>query len=81
MLHLANQDGGAHVDPKLDVAYAHIARTPGLGWTVANIGPGGTTTEPFTGRAELASMRQIAHEVLRTLSANSNAASSPVRVT
>lgn len=75
VLRLTNEDGGAHVAPEIDAAYAHIARTPGLGWQIATIGPGGRTRERFTGRAELVSMRQIAHEVLRTLSANSNAAS------
>jgi hypothetical protein len=62
VLSMANQDGGAHVDPELDEVYALISRYNSLGIEVtAN---GSTTPVP---NVELASVRQIAHEVLKTL--------------
>lgn len=61
VLHMANQDGGAHVDETIGQTYAAISRSSSL-WKLT--GPNGDA--PFFG-AELAAVRQIAHEVLCTL--------------
>jgi hypothetical protein len=63
VLHVADTDGGAHVDPNLDEAYIAISRENSLGWqfTTENI------TKAMDGRPELACMRQIAHEILSTI--------------
>lgn len=65
VLGLANKEGGAHVDPKLNTAYEEITRKSQF-WTV------GTSDgdKPLEGKMERVSMRQIAHEVLRTIEAN-----------
>lgn len=62
VLAAANQDGGAHVDPRLDEAYAAISRDNSLGWVSSD----GNQSVPMQG-AEKATIRQIAHEVLKTL--------------
>lgn len=61
--HVADTDGGAHVDPGLDEAYLAFSRANSLGWVFEGSG----INEAFKGRPELACMRQIAHEVLTTL--------------
>lgn len=62
ILSVANKDGGAHVDPKLDQAYADLSRGNALGWiSVSQSG-----SEPILG-VELAAIRQIGHEILKTL--------------
>lgn len=63
--HVADTDGGAHVDPTLDEAYMAISRSNSLGWTFVAKGQEARAPE---GRPELACMRQIAHEVLCTIS-------------
>jgi hypothetical protein len=62
VLALANQDGGAHVDPKLNETYARLSRHNSMGWTNSD----GTTATAIPS-AERAAMRQIAHELLATL--------------
>ncbi len=62
VLALANQDGGAHVDPELDQSYANLSRHNSVGWVVGN----GITETPLE-NVELFSVRQIAHETLLTL--------------
>jgi hypothetical protein len=62
ILSAANQDGGAHVDPALDSTYAELKKNS-LGWI--GIDASGANY-PLEG-AERASVRQIAHEVLKTL--------------
>lgn len=62
VLAVANTDGGAHVDPQLDAKYANLSRENSLGWEF--IGPKGKA--PLT-RPELAAVRQIAHETLKSL--------------
>ena len=62
ILSVADQDGGAHVDAKLNEAYAAISRQNSLGWNVGHDGQ----TQPMR-NPELAAVRQIAHEVLITL--------------
>lgn len=63
VLVMANQDGGAHFDPYLDAAYRKLTRENSIGWAVT--GPGGS--RPLRG-IEYASVRQIAWELLDTLS-------------
>jgi hypothetical protein len=63
VLNVADADGGGHVDPTLDQAYLNISRQNGLGWVFTR----GNFEAAFAGRAELACMRQIAHELLLTL--------------
>ncbi len=62
VLVLANQDGGAHVDPGLDEAYSRLSRENSVGW-VTNVGGKEAPVRPV----ELASVRQICYEVLYTL--------------
>ena len=62
VLAVANQDGGAHVDPGLNEVYANLSRHNSLGWYYEN--PSG---QQAPNGAELASIRQIAYEVLRSL--------------
>ena len=63
VLNVANTDGGAHVDPKLDEAYAQFSRFNTLGWKVFKNG----IAENFENTPVLPSIRQIAYELLRTL--------------
>ncbi len=63
---VTDQDGGAHVDPALNEEYANLSRNNSFGWTA---GANGNPSDPI-GIVELASIRQIAHEVLRTLVAD-----------
>lgn len=62
ILAVANQDGGAHVDPALNADYARLSRENALGRYTADA----SGTIPLHG-AELVSVRQVAHEVLKTL--------------
>ncbi|MGA2587176.1 MAG: SEC-C metal-binding domain-containing protein [Candidatus Aminicenantales bacterium] len=62
ILFTTNQDGGAHVDPKLDEAYSIISKKGGLGWIVQNA----HGNRPLQG-PERAAIRQIAHETLKSL--------------
>jgi hypothetical protein len=62
VLYLANQDGGAHVDPALDSVYSELSRGNAIGWSV--MFEGGLL--PVEG-IERVSVRQIAHETLKTL--------------
>ncbi len=63
MLTAADQDGGAHIDPALDERYARFAHDNTLGWVH---GAPGEPGKPMEG-AVRSGIRQIAHEVLRTL--------------
>jgi hypothetical protein len=58
----ANQDGGAHIDPGLDETYDKLSRENALGWVAVENG----AARPMDG-PERAAIRQIAHEVLKTL--------------
>lgn len=62
ILTASNQDGGAHVDPSLDPVYADLSRGGSFGWAEII----GTEKRSLQG-AELAAVRQIAHELLKTL--------------
>lgn len=61
ILALANQDGGAHVDPKLDKEYQLLSRENSMGWIYSD-----ESTESALMSVELASVRQIAHEIIMT---------------
>lgn len=63
VLALANKEGGAHVDPELEEAYAALSRSGSLGWIVQN----DTGARPLVESPVPASVRQIAYEVERTL--------------
>jgi len=63
VLHVADTDGGAHVDGELDEAYIRLSRENSLGWQFT----AGNVSEALRGRPELACMRQIAHEVLLSI--------------
>lgn len=66
VLSLANKDGGAHVDKKLDQKYINLRKNNSLGCF------DGTADGKETPAAEQvpATMRQIAHEMLKTLKPN-----------
>jgi len=62
ILTAVNQDGGAHVDTKLDGTYAAFTKEGALGWR-ADREPGKRMLE----QPECMAIRQITHEVLKTL--------------
>ena len=63
ILNVANTDGGAHVDSKLDNAYAQFSRFNTLGWKIFKDG----MAEDFQNTPILPSIRQIAYELLMSL--------------
>ncbi len=62
ILALANKEGGAHVDPKLDQAYANLTRFNSLAWKVYT-----KDDKKDMGNPVPPAIRQIAHEVIKTL--------------
>jgi hypothetical protein len=63
VLTVADQDGGAHVDPAIDEIYATLVEGSFLGWETKD--DEGNTFQ--IAGPERAAIRQIAHEMLRTL--------------
>jgi hypothetical protein len=63
ILAMADQDGGAHVDPQLDERYYQLTRDNSVGWIHTR--PDGTTSP--MGGPQGPSVRQIAYEVVTTL--------------
>jgi hypothetical protein len=63
VINTANMDGGAHVDPHLDRAYANLSRFNSLGWKFFR----NNIEDNFKNSPVSASVRQIAHEVIKTL--------------
>ncbi|MFC1950075.1 hypothetical protein ACFLWD_00195 [Chloroflexota bacterium] len=63
VINTANTGGGAHIDPKLNIAYANLSRFNSLGWKVFR----NNIEDDFKNSPALPSIRQIAHEVLKTL--------------
>lgn len=63
VLKVTNMDGGAHIDPGLEADYANLSRFNSLGWTFIKNGIKGN----FQNSPVLPSIRQVAHEVLKTL--------------
>ena len=64
VLGAANSDGGAHVDIKLDRAYAALARDGVLG-VIYQVSNGVGSSKPVSG-AHLVSLRQMAYELLNS---------------
>jgi hypothetical protein len=60
ILAVANKDGGAHIDPELDDIYADLSRTNSMSRMYSSDG----SWYPIIG-VEHASVRQVAHEMLR----------------
>jgi hypothetical protein len=65
ILTAANQDGGAHVDADLNTSYADLKKNNSLGWMASD----GKNQTPLA-NPERAAIRQIAHEVLKSLITN-----------
>lgn len=63
VLAVSNKDGGAHIDPKLNDRYADLTRFNSLGWYLIS----NNIKKNFSTNPELASVRQICHEVLKSL--------------
>ena len=63
VLAVANKDGGAHVDPTLNEDYAALSRNNSMNWDFVNFEG---KREPLGIGPELASVRQIAHELEKT---------------
>jgi hypothetical protein len=64
VLNLADKDGGAHIDSSLDEEYANLSRFNSLGWKFLKKDTG----EPESmNNPVLPSVRQITHEVIKTL--------------
>ncbi|MHB8781190.1 MAG: hypothetical protein ACYC55_07375 [Candidatus Geothermincolia bacterium] len=63
VLTISDKCGGAHVDSSLEKAFAELLGERSLGWSVTIDGE----TSTFHVGAAIASIRQITHEVLRTL--------------
>jgi hypothetical protein len=69
ILTAADQDGGAHVDPKINEDYARISKDNSLGWTF--VSSDGTSSFPLTNPV-YATVRQIACELLHSISISEN---------
>ncbi len=63
VLNTADTDGGAHIDPALDEAYASLTRFNSIGWKLFKK----DIEDDFRNSPASPSVRQIAHEVLKTL--------------
>jgi hypothetical protein len=60
---VANTDGGAHVDPKIDASYAALSRQNSIGYAVGT----NDDIQPID-KVELACIRQIAYELTQSVS-------------
>lgn len=65
VLTASNQDGGAHVDSALRADYASLRRDNALGWLTGR-------GDPLPRDPVYASIRQVSHEILKTLMPNYN---------
>lgn len=63
VLTMANKEGGAHVDPELNAEYARLSRDNSLGWHFSD----GSEPRDWSRDPVPHSVRQIAHELLKTL--------------
>jgi hypothetical protein len=63
VLFVSNQDGGAHVDEKLDRIYYELKNNQILGYTYKN----SSGESSYISDPQMHSLRQITHEVLKTL--------------
>ena len=66
VLSLANKEGGAHVDHKIDAAFNNLRNNNSQGWVVVDENGRQLPADDNVP----ATMRQIAHEVLKTLDRN-----------
>ena len=62
ILCVRDKDGGAHIDPELEKDYADLSRHNSMGWKLMKDGVPIDESGPH-----LASIRQIAHEIIKTL--------------
>jgi hypothetical protein len=62
VLGVAHKEGGAHVDPEMDEAFARLGRSNTLGWVFSDAQGHHDMGSPIPG-----SIRQIAYEVLETI--------------
>lgn len=60
--YLANKDGGAHVDPEIELEYYEISRKNTIGWSLVN---SSGESVPLNDQV-LPSIRQISYETLET---------------
>ncbi len=65
VLTVADQDGGAHVDPKLNPAYMELKRDNSIGWQMNS-----NKKQLPIQSIELASLRQIGYEMMKTIKLN-----------
>jgi hypothetical protein len=63
ILHVADTDGGAHIDPELDEQYLALSRANSLGWVFRKE----DIVRSLEGKPELACVRKIANEVRLTI--------------
>ena len=63
VLNVCDTDGGAHIDPTLDTGYFNLSRKNSMNWFIYSDGE----EKDFPAGSELASIRQIAYEMTRTL--------------
>lgn len=66
ILLVSNKEGGAHVDPKLDIKFENLLRNNSINWHFNS----GGKVKPFgkeSNQLVMASIRQIGHELLKTL--------------
>jgi hypothetical protein len=63
ILAIADTDGGAHIDPSLNEQYANLSKFNSIGWQHVEEGK----TYDFLNGPELASVRQIAYELIRSI--------------
>ena len=62
VLPFADKEGGAHIDPKLNQAYANLTKFNSLAWKVYTAGE-----ERDFGNPVPPTVRQIAHEIIKTI--------------
>jgi len=63
VLALANRDGGAHVDPALDMEYADLTRNHTMGWSASD----GIQPPKSLDDIELHGIRQITYELVSSI--------------
>lgn len=63
-MNVADTDGGAHVDPSLDIKYLNLSRFNSLNWNF--VGADGIDKQ-FANNPVFPSVRQISHELTKTL--------------
>lgn len=67
VLHLADTDGGAHIDSALNQEYEKLSRQNGLSFDLCTISSEGSKMESIETNLILAIVRQIAHELKLTI--------------